>query len=162
MNSANLLRGKRILLVDDEPDILDTLEDLLCDCETVKAGSYREALQRIDSETFDIAVLDVMGVDGFKLLEHCVAKDLTAVMLTARAQTRKDVVRSFKKGAAYFIPKEEMASIETFLEDILSAQNKGQNTWVRWYDRLSVFGQRVFDSEFEPEDEDFLNKLIKY
>lgn len=162
MNSTDLLKGKKILLVDDEPDILDTLEDLLDDCETARAGSYAEALRRIESDPFDIAILDVMGVDGYKLLRHCVAKGLTAVMLTARAQTRDDVVRSFKEGAAYFIPKEEMLRIDLFLEDILLAQSKGQNTWGRWYDRLAAFGLRVFGSEFNREDKDFLDRLIKY
>ena len=35
MNCSDILLGRRILLVDDEPDILDTLEDLLEGCETV-------------------------------------------------------------------------------------------------------------------------------
>ena len=33
MADAKLLDGKKILIVDDEPDVLDTLEDLLSMCE---------------------------------------------------------------------------------------------------------------------------------
>ena len=32
-----LLNGKRVLIVDDEPDVLDTLEDLLPMCSVTKA-----------------------------------------------------------------------------------------------------------------------------
>jgi hypothetical protein len=38
MAEYKLLEGKRVLLVDDEPDVLDTLEDLLPMCETIKAS----------------------------------------------------------------------------------------------------------------------------
>jgi CheY-like chemotaxis protein len=38
MEKDKLLEGKRILLVDDEPDVLDTLEDLLPMCITTKAS----------------------------------------------------------------------------------------------------------------------------
>ncbi len=162
MNCPDILAGKRILLVDDERDILDTLEDLLEGCETVTAENYASALQQIESNPLDIAILDIMGVNGYELLKHCVAKGITAVMLTARAQTPDDVLRSYKEGAAYFIPKEEMARMTTFLEDIVEAKQKGQNTWATWYDRLATFGRRAFGNDFSPEDDDPFEKLIKY
>ena len=162
MSCPDMLKNKRILLVDDEPDILDTLEDLLDGCQTVRAGSYEAAFQQIESEPLDIAILDIMGVDGYSLLKHCVDKGITAVMLTARAQTPNDVLRSYREGAAYFIPKEEMARIETFLVDIATAKQKGQNTWATWYGRLATFGRRTFGPDFAPEDDDFFDKLIKY
>jgi len=162
MSCSELLKGKRILLVDDEPDILDTLEDLLEGCDTVRAGSDAAALEQIGSHPLDMAILDIMGVDGFTLLKHCVDKGITAVMLTARAQTPNDVLRSYKEGAAYFIPKEEMTRIETFLVDIIDAKHKGQNTWATWYERLATFGRRTFGPDFVPEDDDFFDKLIKY
>lgn len=40
MVSRSLLDGKRILIVDDEPDVLEMLEDLLSMCDTVKATSF--------------------------------------------------------------------------------------------------------------------------
>ena len=36
MKDSNLLEGKKILIVDDEPDVLETLEDLLSMCVVVK------------------------------------------------------------------------------------------------------------------------------
>ena len=43
MSDSNLLEGKKILIVDDEPDILDALEELLSMCNVVKASTFDEA-----------------------------------------------------------------------------------------------------------------------
>jgi DNA-binding NtrC family response regulator len=162
MSSIHYLDGKRVLLVDDEPDVLESLEELLSMCHTTRAQNYEDACKCIDTTDFDIAVLDIMGVSGYELLERCAERKLTAVMLTARAVTAKDVAMSFHKGAAYFIPKEEMFRIAIFLEDILEAKSKGKNTWFRWVERLSSFAEKTFGKEFDKTDKDFLDKLIRY
>ena len=59
-----LIEGKRVLIVDDEPDVLETLEELLPMCDVVKASSFEEAKEQLEVQYFDIAVLDIMGVDG--------------------------------------------------------------------------------------------------
>ena len=69
MNTQSLLEGKNVLIVDDEDDILDILEDLLPMCNTVRAGDFETAKKRLQSRPFDMAILDIMGVSGYKLLE---------------------------------------------------------------------------------------------
>jgi DNA-binding response OmpR family regulator len=59
--AKDLLEGKRILLVDDEPDVLDSLADLLLMCETVKASNFKAAKDYLETEYFDLAILDIMG-----------------------------------------------------------------------------------------------------
>lgn len=162
MSENNHLEGKRVLVVDDEPDVLESLEDLLTVCNVSTAGNYEDACKLIDGGMFDLAVLDIMGVSGYELLERCVDRGVTAVMLTAQALAPEDVARSYKEGAAYYIPKEEMANIESFLNDILDAQARGRNTWGNWYDRLTSFAERTFHRNFDPDSEDFLQQLIKY
>ncbi|MBC8421007.1 MAG: response regulator, partial [Desulfobacterales bacterium] len=83
--NKNLLDGKRILIVDDEPDVLSTLEDLLSGCDIVKAGNFLDAKNLLSTQYFDMAVLDIMGVDGYKLLEIAIERKVIAVMLTAHA-----------------------------------------------------------------------------
>ena len=61
MADLNLMDGKNILLVDDEPDVLDTLEDLLSMCEVVKCTNYKAAKDYMETRYFDMAVLDIMG-----------------------------------------------------------------------------------------------------
>ena len=159
MNTQNLLERKNVLIVDDEDDILDTLEDLLPMCNTVRAGNYETAEKLLNSRPFDMAILDIMGVSGYRLLEICVQNEIIAVMLTAHAVTTADIHKSFDQGAAYYIPKQEMANIEVFLNDVLEAIQKGENTWSRWYSRLSRFGERVFGEEWAKDEEDLLKKF---
>jgi DNA-binding response OmpR family regulator len=84
MTARDLLEGKRILLVDDEPDVLATLADLLSTCETVKASDFKAAKDYLETEYFDLAILDIMGVEGYQLLEIANQRRVMAVMLTAR------------------------------------------------------------------------------
>jgi len=81
MEKDGLLDGKKILIVDDEPDVLETLEELLTMCEVKKATSFDEAKDLLEGEYFDMAILDIMGVDGYKLLEIAKNREVVAVML---------------------------------------------------------------------------------
>ena len=159
MTSFPLLKGKRILVVDDEPDVLDTLVDLLADCEVTTAGSFEDAKRFLESQRFDIVILDIMGVSGYELLHTAVQKNLTAVMLTAHALSPENVSKSFKEGAAYFIPKEEMVNIATFLHDILDAQQKGRSTWGKWFERLGTYCERHFGPNWKKDDQVFWEKF---
>lgn len=159
MEIENLLDEKTVLIVDDEVDILDTLEDLLPMCNTVRAGDYDTARELIASRPFDLAILDIMGVSGYELLEICVRKNIVAVMLTAYAVTPADVRKSFDKGAAFYIPKEEMADIEVFLNDVLEAKQKGRSTWSTWYSRLSRFSEAAFGKDWMKNETDLTKEF---
>jgi DNA-binding NtrC family response regulator len=159
MGDNGKLKGKRILLVDDEPDVLDTLEDLLPDCQTERAENYEEARELLESRPFDMAILDIMGVSGYDLLEIANNKKVTAVMLTAHALSPDNVVKSIKGGAAFYIPKEEMINLPTFLEDVLEAQQKGENPWKRWFERLGNYCERHFGPNWQKDDKIFWEKF---
>jgi len=153
------LNGKRVLIVDDELDVLETLSQLLSMCDVKQASSFEEARELLDKEVLDIAVLDIMGVDGYKLLEIANKKKVTAVMLTAHALTPDNIVKSFKEGAASYLPKEEMAKIAEFLEEVLEAKEKGKHLWWRWLDRWGSFYDKKFGSDWKDEDKEFWEKF---
>ncbi len=162
MTDESILEGKRILLVDDEPDVLDTLEDLLPMCDVEKAASYDEAKQFFEQQQFDLTVLDIMGVSGYELLEIAVSRDVPAVMLTAHALTTDNIVKSFKQGAAYFLPKEKMAEIASFLADVFEARAKGENTWDRWMVRLADYCEKTFGAKWMDSEKDFWDRFPFY
>ena len=162
MEKNNLLDGKRILVVDDEPDILESLEELLAKCEVVKASNFEDARSLIEQEPFDLVILDIMGVSGYDLLNLATGKDMTAVMLTAHALTPENIVKSYREGAAYFLPKEEMINITSFLEEILEAKQKGRSTWDNWLDRLAVYCDRTFGAKWQDTDKDFWDRFPFY
>jgi len=151
MTTKSLLEGKKVLLVDDEPDVLEALADLLPMCDLVKASTFDEAKKLLETQPFDIAILDIMGVQGYVLLEISNEKKVIAVMLTAHAMTPDNVLKSYNEGAASFVPKEEMTNIAVFLNDILEAQEKGKSLWWRWYDRLADYFEKKFGPDWQKE-----------
>lgn len=157
--TEDLLEGKRVLIVDDEPDVFETLEELLSMCSLVEASTFEDAKNLLQRESFDIAVLDIMGVNGYKLLEIANEKNVPAVMLTAHALSVEDTVRSFKGGAASYAPKEEMIHIATFLEDVLDARETAKNVWGRWMDRFGSFYDKKFGLDWQQGDEEFWEKF---
>ncbi|MFZ0450801.1 MAG: response regulator [Desulfatiglandaceae bacterium] len=161
METKNLAAGKRILIVDDEPDILDTLADLLSESTVIRASRFEAAKELLENEQFDLAILDIMGVDGYKLLEIAGQQNIIALMLTAHAMSPEDTVKSFKKGAAYFVPKDEMANIKTYLNDILEAHQKKKNPWLRWLERFSPYYNQRFGSDWQNMDKEFWEKYIE-
>ncbi len=161
MSSRNRLDGKKVLIVDDEPDILETVEDLLPMCHIKTASTFNEARTLLGAERFDLAILDIMGVDGYSLLDIARANQTIAVMLTAYAQTPENIKKSYKNGAAFFIPKEELINITLFLEDVLEALEKGKNAWSRWFERLGAHFDRRFGVAWKDEEREIWRN-IKY
>lgn len=162
MSKSKLLDYKRILIVDDEADVLDTLEQLLPMCDMVKASTFQEAKELLESQYFHIAILDIMGVDGYRLLEIAKQRSVIPVMLTAHALSPENLSKSYKEGAASYIPKEEMANITTYLSDILEAKQQGKHVWWRWLGRLGGYFDKKFGPNWQKENEELWEKFAKY
>jgi len=145
MNSENPLNGKVVLLVDDEPDILETVAEQLDMCITHKATSYERARQYLQSYTYDIVVLDIMGVNGFDLLKISVAKGFPTVMLTAHALSPETLKKSIRLGALFLLPKDKVLELRPILEEIV--MTGGQSLWKRLFHRMG----ELFDHHFGPD-----------
>ena len=159
ISEMDRIDGLRILIVDDEPDILKTLEDLLPKCEITTATTFEEGKTYIENQKFDLAILDIMGVDGYRLLDIAVENEIIPVMLTAHALSPEDTMRSYKGGAASYVPKEEICNIPIFLDDILEAKERGKSFWWRWLNRLGPFYDRRFGPDWQEGNEEFWKKL---
>jgi len=155
----NMMKGKRILIVDDEPDVLDTLEDLLSMCKVVKSTSFEDAKKQLETQSFDMAVLDIMGVNGYELLEIAVAKKVTAVMLTAHALSPEDTMKSFKGGAAFYVPKDKIAEMPAILANILDLKNKGKNTWMPFVGWAEAYYSAKFGPRWEKQKKELQEKV---
>jgi DNA-binding NtrC family response regulator len=113
MTPLAYLRGKmekRILVVDDQVSMRETLTDMLeiFGYESASAGNGEEALQLLENTTFDLVIADLNmpRMDGMALLERIKAKwpDLPVVIITGyrTVHTEKKILQ---KGADGFIPK---------------------------------------------------------
>ena len=117
MDPKKLLKGKRLLIVDDEKDVLNLLIELLDMCKIDSAASFEEAKDLFETEYYDLAILDIMGVNGFELLKTAVSREFPTVMLTAHALSPESLKKSIKLGAVSFLPKEKISELSSFLED---------------------------------------------
>lgn len=124
--AGSILNGKRILAVDDEPDVLDVLEEEILEaapeCTFEKATTYHRATQRLTSQTYDIVILDIMGIRGFDLLDLSSKRNLTVAMLTAHALNPESLKRSIEKKAWAYLPKDKLGEIVPFLECVLEEE----------------------------------------
>lgn len=114
--SSDYIKRKRLLLVDDEPELLDMVVSILREdgYEYIRtAGTVAEALKEAEKSTPEFAILDVMlpDGDGFGLMEKLKEKgDYPMLFLTARGED-EDKFRGFGLGAddymvKPFLPKE--------------------------------------------------------
>jgi DNA-binding NtrC family response regulator len=150
-----ILGGKRILVVDDEPDILDTLKELLDMCLIDTAPNFETAQKFLKRGSYDAAILDIMGVKGYDLLELAKEKNIPSLMLTAHALSPDNLVKSLKKGAQSYIPKDQMADIATYLAEIIQARKKGIRKPRKWLERLAPFFEKKFGPEWKAEHKEF-------
>ncbi len=139
MRNDEILRGKRILAVDDEPDVLDMIQEQLESSEITTAENYEQATEILSKGHFDLVLLDIMGVRGFKLLEQCREKQLPAAMLTAHSITTDSVSKAMSLGAISFLPKDELANLQEHLVDIFEGLAQGKSHWRKLFDRLGPF-----------------------
>jgi len=145
MDVEKTIKGKHILVVDDERDILVVIEELLEVCKIDTADNFRDAKALIEKIHYDLVVLDIMGVDGYELLKIANSRDIPALMLTAHALTSEDLKRSAEEGAAYFAPKDKVEDLPKFIADVLDAIKKRKSPWKRMYDTLGGFYDKRFN-----------------
>jgi CheY-like chemotaxis protein len=162
METKEVLLGKRVLLVDDEPDVLNLLTELLSVCMLDRATGFEEARQLLETQYYDIAVLDIMGVRGFELLEIAKSRHIPSLMLTAHALSDESLKRSAEGGASYFVPKEEIGKIEVFVADVIEAIEEKKNPWLRWYERLgSFFNEKFSGPNWREQAKEFWDEKLK-
>ncbi len=153
MNKNKPLKNKTILLVDDEPDVLESLEDELEMSVVHKATNFEAALRCLLENTYDVVVLDIMGVNGFELLKLSVSKSFPTVMVTAHAVTPEALKKSIKLGAISFLPKEEMMHLREFLEEVVL--NGERSVWIKLFDRLGGYFNKLFGPDWKEKDRFF-------
>lgn len=155
MADNDILKGKKLLIVDDEQDILDTLVELLDDCDIDTAASYEAARDLLVNGSYDAAVLDIMGVRGFDLLEIATERKIPALMLTAHGLNPDNLVGSIKLGAKSYIPKDHINDIADYLREVFISQAKGMEKSGNWFVRLSSFFDTRFGQGWKNKDKKF-------
>ncbi|MBI5582235.1 MAG: response regulator [Deltaproteobacteria bacterium] len=119
--------SEKVLLVDDEVEFLDTLSERMRNrgMEVSTSSSGAEALKKVEQESYDVIILDLMmpGVDGLEALKILKEKkpELQVILLTGHATVEKGI-EAMKLGAMDFL--EKPADLSQLTEKIKKAQAK--------------------------------------
>jgi hypothetical protein len=117
---GSILRGKRILAVGGEPDILEVIGRKILEacpsCQFDKAIHYIEAVERMVSFTYDLVILYIGGVRGFDLLDLAQSRNLQVAILTTNS---KSFNYAIERGASACLAREKPGECVPILEDIL-------------------------------------------
>ena len=118
----------KILVVDDEKPICDLIDLNLSasgyQCRTVQDGL--EALNIIESEPFDLILLDIMlpGADGYDIMEYIRPMGIPVIFITAKHEVR-DRVKGLKLGAdEYLVKPFDVVELVARVEAVLRRYNK--------------------------------------
>jgi DNA-binding response OmpR family regulator len=153
----SILNGKKILAVDDEPDVLSVLEEEIMEacpaCKFDKAITYEVAVGMMKLNKYDLVILDIMGVRGFELLDAAVKHKFPVAMLTAHALTPEALKQSIEMMARVYLPKEKMGEIVPFLEYVLKYEYL--TGWNVLFKKLKGFFNERWGKDWQKADASF-------
>jgi len=123
--------GLKILLVDDEADIIEVIQDRLeaYGFSVITAGSGLEALKKLSVEKFDGVFLDVKmpEMGGIEALEEIRKRDTkTPIIIITSSSTREAAIDALAKGANEYILKPfEWDELKTKVQKVLNVSLEG-------------------------------------
>jgi DNA-binding response OmpR family regulator len=120
------------------------------------AGDYDTASRKIKQSRYDLAILDIMGVNGLKLLTETLARGIPTMMLTAHAINPDTLMGSIRKGAISYLPKETLTDLDKLLDELLAAYEQGKPQWKLLFEKSGGLFQRPFRTGLEEKGQRIL------
>ncbi len=115
------LNGKRILAINDDPDLLDVLEEEILDAhpdfKVEKASTYPQAIEKMVWVQYDAVILDITSFYGFKLLKLAQSRHLPVGLLIPYPDSPRLPTRM---AARAFLSKGSLGEVVPFLEKVMS------------------------------------------
>jgi DNA-binding NtrC family response regulator len=146
--TESILNNKKLLIVDDEHDILSIVEEEILevcpDTKIDKVTSYEAAAELLTSKKYDLVVLDIMGVRGFDLLKIALERKFKVTMLTAHALNPEALKKAHHMGAMAYLPKDKIGELVPFLEHTLQHDHK--SAWKHLIEKLEDYYTEKFQS----------------
>jgi DNA-binding response OmpR family regulator len=161
MARSEIWKDKLVLAVDDEQDVLETIRDLLPESGVVlhTATTFELARELLASYSYDLVILDIMGVRGFDLLKIASIHKLPTVMLTAHAVNPDGLRQSIQLGARAYLPKDMIHSLVPFLEDVMKLNY--QTVWKKALDHVGSLFDKKFGSNWRKSEQAFWDEFQK-
>ncbi len=151
----------RVLLVDDEPNILKTMTICLeeINMKVTACKQPQQALELILKQPFDLAFIDLkmQPIDGLTLLEEIrkYAPSTTVVIITAHGSV-ESAVEAMKKGAYHYLQKPfDYLELQIFAKKVLEYHQLQQEV-ERYREQLSYWAET---NDIVTRNKDMLEKI---
>ena len=123
----------RILVVDDEPDLVSTIQSRLewCNCEVITAGNGKEGLEKAATEKPDLILLDtnMPVMNGHEMLErlreHPDLKEIPVIVVTVTCEPQDIAVASSYGISDYVTKPFDFADLMEKITNALKDKNIG-------------------------------------
>jgi two-component system, OmpR family, KDP operon response regulator KdpE len=103
------LKDKRVLVVDDEPRMINFMRMNLEleGCQVITAANGREGLDRVREDMPDVVLLDIMmpGMDGFETLRRLRIFSTVPVLVLTAKDGEEDRIKGLELGADDYVSK---------------------------------------------------------
>lgn len=147
------MRTAKILIVDDEKNILRTIAKTLADYEVKSLGTGSEALDTMKNEDFDVVILDLRlpDLDGLEVLRQLdrVGKKHQVIMITAHG-TIDFAVEAMKLGCVDFIQKPfDIGLLRSTVDDILARENLSEQQNLKFDSLLQMAKYQTQQRHFQ-------------
>jgi CheY-like chemotaxis protein len=123
----NKLGEKRILIVDEDTNVLDFLtgetQKSGLNYQFEKADTFPQAVESMFSGRFDSVILDFPGIRGPYLLNLALLREIPVVVLVSFNSFSIEAHHLFQKGIKGLLPKENLSEIVPVIESLLSPKN---------------------------------------
>jgi CheY-like chemotaxis protein len=129
-------------------------------CRVDRARDYRP-LRKIKEKRYDLAILDIMGVNGLQLLKEAVDRGIPTVMLTAHAVNPETLMDSIRKGAISYLPKETLAELDVLLNNLLGCFERGEPPWKLLFEKLGDYFDKRFGPDWKAKDREFWSEFSR-
>ncbi len=120
------VNSKRILAVDEDPDLLEVLEEEILaahpDFNVEKAFTFPQAVEKMIWVNYDAVILDITSGYGFKLLQLAQGRHLHVGLLTTYPVLSGHPRLSAQMAARAFLPKEGLGDVVPFLDKIMDGK----------------------------------------
>ena len=140
------MKNNKILLVDDEQDILELLEYNLVkqDFDIVKCDNGEDALSVSRDQDIDLILLDLMlpgisGIDVCRILKNDeITKNIPIIMITAKGE-ESDIIKGLEVGADDYVTKPFSISVLTArIKSILRRNSYTEKSSINSFEELSI------------------------
>jgi len=120
------LRSKRILAIDDDPDLLEVLEEEILaahpDLKVEKAVTFPQAVEKMIWVNYDAVILDITSGYGFELLQLAQSRHLHVGLLTTYPVLPGHPRLPAQMAARAFLSKDKLEDVVSFLDKIMEGK----------------------------------------